>query len=209
MLLFIIVLLLLFDVVVSWCIEVCVLCYLFDLMECVGLVVVKLVLVLWCGDGLVWVVCGLGNNGSDGCVVVWCLVEVGVLVYVGYDVFECFVVIIDVLFGLGLNCVLLVEMFDIIVVMVVSGVFIFVVDLLSGLFVDIGMLVGECVVYVDYILMLLMIKFGFFIGEGWVYVGCIWFDDFGIVFDEVLMVNLFGFVLLFECIVISYKGSYG
>jgi ADP-dependent NAD(P)H-hydrate dehydratase / NAD(P)H-hydrate epimerase len=199
----------LFDVAASRRIEASALVHSPDLMERAGLAVAKLALALRRGEGPIWVVCGPGNNGGDGQVAARRLTEAGVAVHVGHDAPEHPALIIDALLGLGLNRPPSAALLATIAAMQACGAPILAVDLPSGLLADTGQPAGERAVRADHTLTLLTLKPGLFTGEGRAHAGRIWFDDLGIVPDEVPTIELLGPTPRPLRNATSHKGSHG
>lgn len=199
----------LFDVAASRRIETRALAHSPDLMARAGLAVAKLALALRRGEGPVWVVCGLGNNGGDGRIAAQRLAEAGVAVHVGHAAPQRPCLVIDALLGLGLNRAPAADLLATIDAMQNCGAPVLAVDLPSGLLADTGQPAGERAVRADHTLVLLTLKPGLFTGEGRAHAGRIWFDDLGITPDEAATADLLGPAPEPARSPTSHKGSHG
>ena len=156
-----------------------------DLMERAGLAVAKLALAVRTGPGPAWVVCGPGNNGGDGRIAARHLQAHGLAVHLAHTPPEhtpC--VVVDALFGLGLNRAPDPASEATLTAMQACGAPILAVDLPSGLQADTGQPAGRQAVRATYTLSLLTLKPGLFTGEGRAHVGQLWWDDLGVVPQE-------------------------
>jgi len=162
-----------------------------DLMEDAGLSVAKLALVLYSGQGHIWVACGPGNNGGDGHVAARHLIAKGLPVSMADEPPEDTSLVIDALFGLGLTRPPEGAYAERIARINALHASVLAVDLPSGLNCDTGMPIGIAV-SADHTLALLTLKPGLATGVGREHCGQLWFDDLGEKPDEVPTATLIG-----------------
>lgn len=208
------------------------------LMERAGLAVAKLALAV-AGEGLIWVVCGAGNNGGDGLVAARLLhlngrrVQVSLMFgpppvdaqaalraaqQAGVPISHALTpppntsLVIDALLGIGLKHAPKPEMAAAIARMNALAAPLLAIDLPSGLLADTGGLAGEAAVRACHTLSLLTLKPGLFTAQGRAQCGTLWFDDLGVAPQQPADALLLGkdcLATLAQRSAASHKGSYG